>query len=66
MLIDRFNLDEMQSLAIDIGATWENLSGQTLIGKAGALVSWAERHAKLMALMHAVILARPDNREDWQ
>lgn len=50
-------------LAIDVGAQWDNLSGDTLLARAASLVAWAERNDRLLALLIAVVNARPG--VDW-
>lgn len=47
-----------------MGARWDDLRGDTLSMKALSLVEWAERHALLYELMHAIIKQRNDI--DWE
>lgn len=65
VLSRRFNLDELEALAAEAGATWDELRGQTALGKANALVDWATRNDRLLALTVLVVRSRPDNLEDW-
>ena len=62
-LIERFSLEELEVLASDVGATWDNLHGDTLLARASSLVAWAERNDRLLALLIAVVNARPG--VDW-
>lgn len=50
-------------LAVDVGARWDNLHGDTLLVRAASLVAWAERNDRLLALLVAVVDARPG--VDW-
>jgi hypothetical protein len=52
-------MEELRTLATDVGAAWDNLRGETLVARAGALVRWAEVNDRLFTLMKAVIAARP-------
>lgn len=58
-------MEELEALAAEAGAKWDELRGQTILGKANAMVDWAARNDRLLTLMYAVIRARPDSREDW-
>jgi hypothetical protein len=59
VLVERFDMEELRTLATDVGAGWDNLRGETLVARAGALVRWAEVNDRLFTLMKAVIAARP-------
>lgn len=50
-------------LAVDVGAKWDNLAGNTLIARAASLVAWAERNDRLLTLLVAVVNVRPG--VDW-
>lgn len=63
MLVDNFNLDELETLAVSFGIRWDELRGETLQIKAASLVLWAERRESLYALLVAIIKQRPDI--DW-
>lgn len=60
VLTKSFDLNEMQSLAIDIGAAWEDLHGDTVTEKAIALIDWSRRHWRYDTLVQAVRKARPE------
>jgi hypothetical protein len=63
VLVERFSLEELKVLAVDVGAKWDNLSGDTLIARSVSLVAWAERNERLLPLLVAVATARPG--VDW-
>jgi hypothetical protein len=64
VLGEQFTLDELQILSLAMGASWENLHGETLDIKAAALVEWAENRDLLYDLTRTVIRQRPDI--DWR
>lgn len=61
--MERFSLEELEVLAVDVGAKWDNLAGNTLIARAASLVAWAERNDRLLTLLVAVVNVRPG--VDW-
>lgn len=63
VLVERFSLEELEVLAIDAGARWDNLPGDTLLARAASLVAWAERNDRLLTLLVAVVNVRPG--VDW-
>lgn len=64
VLVEQFDMDELEILATDAGARWDNLRGDTLIVRAASLVAWAERHERLLTLMQHIVAARPG--VDWK
>lgn len=57
-------MDELRILAGDVGARWDNLRGETLVTRAASLVTWAERHDRLLALMQQIVATRQGI--DWR
>ena len=64
MLSEQYSLDELEIIAADLGAVWDDLRGETISIKALSLVGWAERHALLYELMQAAI-RRGGKDVDW-
>ena len=65
ILVQRYSLEELELLAADIGVpNWDNLRGTTLIAKAYAIVTWAEREDRLFTLMKTLVEQRPGI--DWR
>lgn len=54
LLIQRFNLDELEALCFRLNVPWEDLSGNTLNAKARALIEYMERRGHLDDLTDAV------------
>src|SRR5947209_6704417 len=50
LLLSRFNLDELQTLCVQLGVPWEHLSGDTLPAKARNLVEFMERRRRFEEL----------------
>lgn len=57
-------MNDLQVLAQEMGAMWDELRGDTLAIKAISLVQWAERRAQLDVLVASVVKARPNI--DWR
>jgi hypothetical protein len=65
-LAEHFNLNDLQILAQDIGATWDELQGETLHLRAYSLVEWAQKTHNLLALTLAISRSRPSiDWRDW-
>ena len=45
LLVNRLNLDELQTLCLQLDVPWEHLGGDTLPAKARYLVEFMERAA---------------------
>lgn len=56
-------MNDLELLAQEVGAKWDDLRGDTLAIKAIALVRWAEERQQLFELMVALIKVRPNI--DW-
>lgn len=63
VLVAHFDMNDLELLAQEVGAKWDDLRGDTLAIKAIALVRWAENNERLFDLMVAVIKVRP--HLDW-
>lgn len=63
MLVAHFDMNDLELLAQEVGAKWDDLRGDTLAIKAIALVRWAEDRQQLFELMVALIKVRPNI--DW-
>lgn len=57
-------MDDLQLLAQEMGAMWDELRGDTLAIKAISLVQWAERRAQIDVLVATITKARPNI--DWR
>jgi hypothetical protein len=60
ILVERFNVEELQTLCFEIGIDYENLGGQGKAGKARELVSYVDRHGLITELINAGERLRPD------
>ena len=58
-----FSLEELQVLCLDIGIRYEDLSGETLSGKAASLLAYANRRGQLDQLIITLQKERP--RGNW-
>jgi hypothetical protein len=63
LLTLHFSDAELQTLAHDIGADYEELAGDTKTAKAIQLIQYAARHGKIVDLVEACRRERPD--VDW-
>ncbi len=59
-----FNLDEMQSLCLDLGIEFENIAGETRQAKATSLVGYCNRHNLRADLIAQCAILRP--HVDWR
>lgn len=57
-------MNDLQTLAQDVGAMWDELRGDTLATKSISLVQWAERRGQIDVLVAFVVKARPNI--DWR
>lgn len=55
---DHFNVDELKTLCQDLGINYENLSGDTLEGKARELVEYGRRHNRIQEIINFCQRAR--------
>jgi len=55
-----FDISELQSLGVDVGARWEELPGETLTEKAIALIEWVRRRGRYDVLIQSIRNVRPD------
>lgn len=60
ILASLFNIEELDLLAVDVGARPEDLIGQTIDRRAASLVLWARRHSRLDLLVAKTKQLRPD------
>lgn len=60
ILASLFNIEELDNLAVDVGARPEDLIGQTIDRRATSLVLWARRHSRLDLLVAKTKQLRPD------
>lgn len=60
MLAALFNNEELDDLALSIGAKPEDLIGSTITRRANSLVLWARRHGRLDKLVKKARELRPD------
>ena len=58
-LVKHFSLDELHMLSLELNIDYEELSGQTIISKAQALVSHCQRRGRVGALMEIIKDHRP-------
>lgn len=59
LLVQSFNIEELQSLSFDLGIDPDGLGGSTKASKARELLLYAERHARLPELIEAIRAVRP-------
>lgn len=55
-----FTLEELEGLALELLIAWDDLGGETLIGKAAALVRAARHRGKLTELERLIERDRPN------
>jgi hypothetical protein len=55
-----FSIDELEQIETEIGARPEDIGEGLAIERAAALVDWAARNERMMALLVVAIRARPD------
>lgn len=60
ILVESFNVEELQTLCFEMGIDYENLGGQGKAGKARELVSYVARHGLITELISAGEQLRPD------
>ena len=64
-LLDRFfDEEELQTLCFELGADFDNLSGDTKTSKARELIEWCERSEKMTALRAAIVRLRPNAQDE--
>jgi hypothetical protein len=63
VLVERFNLEELQTLCYDLGVDFEILDANDKAGKARELVAYLERRERLADLVRQGRQQRPD--VDW-
>lgn len=61
MISQVFNLDEFQDLCMQLGVSYDSLSGTNLNGKARELVNYFQRRQELPKLIAACVLLRPNS-----
>jgi len=59
-LVAHFSLDELHTLAFEIGLEWDDLPGETRAAKARALIEICERNALMRRLRRQIRLDRPN------
>jgi nucleoside phosphorylase len=64
LLTSQFNIEELQDLCVDLSIDYEILAGQGKGGKARELITYAQRHSRMIDLVSLVRRLRPD--ADWQ
>lgn len=55
-----FTLDELKTITFDLGITYENLAGDTLVAKSRELVNYCQRYNLLSTLIDHCRLLRPE------
>ncbi len=60
-LVDRFNLDELKTLCLNLKIRYDDLSGEGLTGKARELVLLLERTGRLVDMRAVLAQLRPDS-----
>jgi hypothetical protein len=58
-ITDLFSLEELRVLCLDIGIRYDDLSGETLSGKAASLLAYADRRGQLIRLINLLQKGRP-------
>lgn len=56
----QFNLEELQSLAFEVGLTWDNVAGATLDTRAISLIQSMSETGRIDVLVAALRKRRPD------
>jgi hypothetical protein len=59
LLLDHFDISELQNLCFDLGIDFENLPGMGRADKARELIAYAERHGRLSELVAECRRLRP-------
>ncbi len=59
-MVERFSLSELRDLCFELGLNWDQLAGDTLDGKAIALLERLNRQARLPALLARLHVLHPD------
>jgi hypothetical protein len=60
ILTSRFDVNELETLAFDLGLDWDNLEGRTRDNKIRSLVDYMRRYGRLPELANHIRQNRPD------
>jgi hypothetical protein len=60
LLAKHFDLEELRTVAFDLGVDWDELGGETKSARARELIAYLQRRNRLGDLMTAIETSRPD------
>jgi len=66
LLAKHYDLEELRTLAFNLGVDWDELGGETKSARARELIAYLQRRNRLGDLLAAIGTSRPDVAQELQ